>query len=167
MTTTETSENRDNFDINLYHTINQEKQSVVGFKKSEIKFKDYIWFINEQETNDNKIIFDKFLNNFDFQKISLSHNDQKIDFIGTMRDSTYKDFQLTFNEVDLKKVTPTIENLSFNGKINGNVKYKQDKFSIDPQSNVTIDSLQINNIVLGDLNFDIEGNDTFNEFQVK
>ena len=160
------TQSRDNFDINLYHTINQDKQSVVGFKKSEIKFKDYIWFINEQETNDNKIIFDKFLNNFDFQKISLSHNDQKIDFIGTMRDSTYKDFQLTFNEVDLKKVTPTIENLSFNGKINGNVKYKQDKFSIDPQSNVTIDSLQINNIVLGDLNFDIEGNDTFNQFQV-
>lgn len=157
---------QDKFDINLYHTINQDKQSVVGFKKSEIKFKDYTWFINENETNDNKIIFDKFLNNFDFQKISLSHNDQKMDFFGTMRDSTYKDFQLTFNDVDLKKVTPNIDSLSFGGKINGNIKYKQDKNTYDPQSNITIDSLQINKILLGDLDFAIEGNNSFNQFKI-
>jgi hypothetical protein len=157
---------QDKFDINLYHTINQDKQSVVGFKKSEIKFKDYTWFINENETNDNKIIFDKFLKNFDFQKISLSHNDQKMDFFGTMRDSTYKDFQLTFNDVDLKKVTPDVDSLSFGGKINGNIKYKQDKNSYDPQSNITIDSLQINKILLGDLDFAIEGNNSFNQFKV-
>ena len=160
------TQSQDKFDINLYHTINQDKQSVVGFKKSEIKFKDYTWFINENETNDNKIIFDKFLKNFDFQKISLSHNDQKMDFFGTMRDSTYKDFQLTFNDVDLKKVTPDIDSLSFGGKINGNIKYKQDKNSYDPQSNITIDSLQINKILLGDLDFAIEGNNSFNKFKV-
>jgi hypothetical protein len=159
-------QSQDKFDINLYHTINQDKQSVVGFKKSEIKFKDYTWFINENETNDNKIIFDKFLNNFDFQKISLSHNDQKMDFFGTMRDSTYKDFQLTFNDVDLKKVTPNIDSLSFGGKINGNIKYKQDKNTYDPQSSITIDSLQINKILLGDLDFAIEGNNSFNQFKV-
>ncbi len=159
-------QSQDKFDINLYHTINQDKQSVVGFKKSEIKFKDYTWFINENETNDNKIIFDKFLNNFDFQKISLSHNDQKMNFFGTMRDSTYKDFQLTFNDVDLKKVTPNIDSLSFGGKINGNIKYKQDKNTYDPQSSITIDSLQINKILLGDLDFAIEGNNSFNQFKV-
>lgn len=160
------TQSQDKFDINLYHTINQDKQSVVGFKKSEIKFKDYTWFINENETNDNKIIFDKFLKNFDFQKISLSHNDQKMDFFGTMRDSTYKDFQLTFNDVDLRKVTPDVDSLSFGGKINGNIKYKQDKNSYDPQSNITIDSLQINKILLGDLDFAIEGNNSFNQFKV-
>ena len=118
------NQSQDSYDLNLYHTIDELKQSVVGFKKSEVKFKEYTWFINENESNDNKIVFDKFMNNFDFQKISLSHNEQKIDFFGTMRDSTYKDFQLTFDEVDLKKVTPTIENLTFSGNINGNVKYK-------------------------------------------
>lgn len=160
------NQSQDNYDINLYHTINKEKQSVVGFKKSEIKFKDYLWFINENETNDNKIIFDKFLNNFDFQKISLSHNDQRMDFFGTMRDSTYKDFQLTFNDVDLKKVTPTIDSLSFGGKINGNIKYKQDKNTYDPQSNITIDSLEINKILIGNLDFTIDGNEKFNQFKV-
>ena len=161
------NQSQDSYDLNLYHTIDEQKQSVVGFKKSEVKFKEYTWFINENETNDNKIVFDKFFKNFDFQKISLSHNDQKMDFFGTMRDSTFKDFQLTFNDVDLKKVTPSLDSLSFGGKLNGNVKYKQDKNVYDPVSDITIDSLQINKILLGDLEFSIKGNEKFNQFNVE
>ena len=156
----------DTFDLNLYHTINEEKQSIVGFKKSEINFKDYLWFINEQETEDNKIVFDKKFKDFDFEKLTLSHNDQKIDFLGTMRDSTYKDFKLSFNDVDLNKVTPTLDSLSFGGKINGNITYKQDNKKYEPISNLTIDSLKINQFLLGDLDFEIEGNENFNQFKV-
>ena len=156
----------DSYDLNLYHTINEEKQSIVGFKKSEIKFKDYLWFINEEETNDNKIVFDKYLKNFNFEKLTLSHNNQKIDFIGTMRDSTYKDFKLSFNDVDLNKVTPSLDSLSFGGKVNGNITYKQDRNRYEPISNLTIDSLKVNKFLLGDLNFEIVGNENFNQFKV-
>ena len=156
----------DTYDLNLYHTINKDKQSIVGFKKSEIKFKEYLWFINEQETEDNKIVFDKKFKDFDFQKLTLSHNDQKIDFFGTMRDSTYKDFKLSFDDVDLNKVTPALDSLSFGGKINGNITYKQDRNKYEPISNLTIDSLKINQFLLGDLDFKIEGNENFNQFKV-
>ena len=156
----------DTYDLNLYHTINEEKQSILGFKKSEVKFKDYVWFINEGETNDNKIIFDKYLKNFNFEKLTLSHNNQKIDFFGTMRDSTYKDFKLTFDDVDLNKVTPSLDSLSFGGKVNGNITYKQDRNKYEPISNLTIDSLKINQFLLGDLDFKIEGNENFNQFKV-
>ena len=161
------NQSQDSYNLNLYHTIDEQKQSVVGFKKSEVKFKEYIWFINEKETNDNKIVFDKFFKNFDFQKISLSHNEQKMDFFGIMRDSTFKDFQLTFDDVDLKKVTPSLDSLSFGGKLNGNVKYKQDKNVYDPVSDITIDSLRINKILIGDLDFSIKGNEKFNQFNVE
>lgn len=157
---------QDTYDLNLYHTIDENKQSVVGFKKSEIKFKDYLWFINELETEDNKIVFDKKFKDFDFQKLTLSHNDQKIDFFGTLRDSTYKDLNLSFNDVDLNKVTPTLDSLTFGGKINGKISYKQEDNKYDPISHLTIDSLKINQFLLGDLEFDIEGNENFNQFKV-
>jgi len=157
---------QDTYDLNLYHTIDENKQSVVGFKKSEIKFKDYLWFINELETEDNKIVFDKKFKDFDFQKLTLSHNDQNIDFFGTLRDSTYKDLNLSFNDVDLNKVTPTLDSLTFGGKINGKISYKQEDNKYDPISHLTIDSLKINQFLLGDLEFDIEGNENFNQFKV-
>jgi hypothetical protein len=157
---------QDSYDLNLYHTINEDKQSIVGFKKSEIKFKDYMWFINEGETTDNKIVFNKGFTDFNFEKLSLSHNDQTIDFVGTMRDSTYKDFKLSFEDVDLNKITPSLDSLSFGGKVNGNITYKQDNNKYDPISNLTIDSLKINQFLLGDLDFKIEGNEYFNQFKV-
>ena len=50
---------QDAYDLNLYHTINEEKQSIIGFKKSEIKFKDYLWFINELENGNVTKLFNE------------------------------------------------------------------------------------------------------------
>jgi hypothetical protein len=45
--------------MNLYHTINKNNENVVGINKSEMKFKDYLWYLNENETPNNQIVFDK------------------------------------------------------------------------------------------------------------
>uniref|UniRef100_UPI0025C2E673 translocation/assembly module TamB domain-containing protein n=1 Tax=Flavobacterium sp. UBA6195 TaxID=1946554 RepID=UPI0025C2E673 len=75
--------------------------------------------------------------------------------------------KLSFDDVDLNKVTPALDSLSFGGKINGNITYKQDRNKYEPISNLTIDSLKINQFLLGDLDFKIEGNENFNQFKVK
>ncbi len=154
----------DKYDLNLYHTIDENKNSVVGFKKSELNFKNYIWFINENEEKDNKIVFDKKLSNFDFLNFSLSHNKQKMNFYGKLKDSTYKDFNLTFIDIDVNKITPSIDSLKFDGNLNGMIKYVQDKSVYKPESQLTIDNLKINDIALGDLDFNIKGNKDFNKF---
>lgn len=156
----------DSFSLNLYHTIDEDKQSVVGFKKSEVNFKDYVWFINEAENNENKIIFDKSFKDFKFQKFRLSHNNQNMDFYGEMRDSTYKDFNLKFESVDLAKVTPSLDSISLDGKLNGFVKFEQNNKYYKPLSNVRIDSLKINKFPVGDLHILVEGDENFNTFEV-
>ncbi|AWM15361.1 DUF490 domain-containing protein [Flavobacterium sediminis] len=161
------NKDQDQFSLNLYHTIDEDKKSVVGFKRSEIRLKDYLWFINEKETNDNKIVFDKKLTDFNFEKISLSHNEQYMSFFGTMKDSTEKDLNLVFHDVDLEKLTPSIDSLSFKGKLNGFSTLKQNKKIYKPSSRIKIDSLSINNYPVGDLVFNVEGNDDFNRFDVK
>ena len=39
---------QDYFNLDLYHTIDKKKNNIVGIKKSEMKFKDYIWYLNEK-----------------------------------------------------------------------------------------------------------------------
>ena len=39
------SKGKDYFNLNLYHTINKDNNNVVGINKSEIKLKDYLWFL--------------------------------------------------------------------------------------------------------------------------
>ena len=51
----------DFYNLNLYHTIDKNNQNIVGFNKSEMMFKDFLWYINEEENDKNKIVFDKKL----------------------------------------------------------------------------------------------------------
>lgn len=160
------SQGKDNYNLNLYHTINEDNMSVVGIKKSEVKFKDYLWFLNEKEDRDNKIVFNKKLTDFKVEEITLSHNDQIVKLGGVMRDSTYKDLRLSFDKVDLNKITPDINNLTFAGDINGDVHFEQKGQVFHPSSNIKIDSLSINEVYLGDLKFAIDGDERLQNFKV-
>ncbi|MFL9845549.1 translocation/assembly module TamB domain-containing protein [Flavobacterium rhizosphaerae] len=157
---------KDYFNLNLYHTIDKNNNSVVGFKKSEISFKDYLWFINEDQERDNKIVFNKKLTDFTIDKITMSHNAQKVELAGIMRDSTYKDLKLTFDDVELNKVTPTLDSLNFYGNIDGEISLKQDHKIFEPASSLKIDSLRMNEFVLGDLNMEVSGDKSLRKFNV-
>ncbi|HWS60857.1 MAG TPA: translocation/assembly module TamB domain-containing protein, partial [Flavobacterium sp.] len=160
------SKGQDYFNLNLYHTFNKEKKNVVGIQKSEVKLKDYLWYLNEKEGNDNQIVFDKSLKNFSFNNIILTHNEQEITFMGDIRGDTYKDLKLSVKNVDLNQITPADPSFVINGSLNAVVDYKQDKSVFQPTASIQIDSLNINNTNLGYLNFDITGDETFKKFAV-
>ena len=160
------SKGEDYFNLNLYHTINKDNNNVVGISKSEIKIKDYLWFLNEKETPNNQVVFDKALRNFNFDTIILSHENQEISFMGNLKDNTYKDLKLSFKDVDLNQITPTNPKFVFNGNINGAVTFKQDNAVFQPASSIKIDHLNINETDLGVLKFDIHGDDSLKKFTV-
>uniref|UniRef100_UPI00374D76CE translocation/assembly module TamB domain-containing protein n=1 Tax=Flavobacterium sp. TaxID=239 RepID=UPI00374D76CE len=156
----------DFYNLNLYHTINEDNNSVVGVKKSEVNFKDYLWFLNENESKDNKIIFNKKLTDFSIEKIAISHKNQAMELMGVLRDSTYKDLKLSLKNIDLEKITPSVDSLKFKGKVNGLVNFKQNKSIYEPTASVTIDSLNINKFALGKLVIDVQGDNTFKNFKI-
>ncbi|NDI98847.1 translocation/assembly module TamB [Flavobacterium sp. LaA7.5] len=160
------SKDEDYFKLNLYHTIDKENKSVLGFKKSEINFKDYLWYINEGESNDNKVVFNKKLTDFTIDKISMSHKDQKVELVGVIRDSTYKDLKLSFNDVALDKITPSLDSLEFGGRINGDITLKQQRDEYQPQSMLTISNLRMNDYELGDLDLQIYGDRRLKRFNL-
>ncbi|PWA04071.1 translocation/assembly module TamB domain-containing protein [Flavobacterium psychrotolerans] len=160
------NESQDYYNLNLYHTINAGGKNVVGIKKSELKFKDYLWFLNEGENKENKIEFDKALKNFSIDNIVMSHEDQKIELMGQLNNLVNKDLKLDFQNVELDKVLPSIENFKIEGKLNGDINLKQSNNIYQPTASIMVDNLNINSIVLGKLNVDIDGDDSFKKFKV-
>lgn len=157
---------QDYFNLNLYHTINKNNKNVVGISKSEVKFKDYLWFLNEQEAPDNQIVFDKSFKNFNIDNIIMSHEDQEIALMGDINGKDFKDLKLSFKDVDLNKITPENDKFVFKGNINGEVHYKQDKNVYQPTASLAIDHLNLNNTDLGLMNLDIEGDENFKKFTI-
>ncbi len=156
----------DYYNIDAYHTIDEQKNSVVGIFKSELNFKDYLWYINENNNSQNRIVFDKKFSDFVFENFSITHEEQKINFLGTIKGKDYKDLKLHFNEVNIGKIIPEIENFVMEGNMNGEVDFRQNGESYEPFASVEIDNLKVNNIDFGMLNLDVKGNDDLRTFSV-
>ncbi|TVZ51158.1 translocation/assembly module TamB [Dokdonia sp. Hel_I_53] len=159
--------NDDAYDLSLYHTINEDGNSVLGFKKSQIIFKNSPWYINEDNDAKNNVIFDNNFKDIDIQTLVLSHKDERIDLRGTLRDSTYKDIKASFKNVDLGKVTPEIDSINLGGRINGELDILQKNGAYFPESSLTVGNFSINETVLGDLDFNAKGNATLSQYEIE
>lgn len=156
----------DFYNLNLYHTINNKNENIIGFNKSEMMFKDFLWNINEEENDKNKVVFDNSFKSFNFEDIIVSHDNQFIKLNGLIEGKYTKDLKLSFNEVDLSKITPNINQFKFEGKVNGEVKLIQDNAIYQPTASLKIENLFINENELGNLGLEIEGNEDFTKFNI-
>ncbi|GIZ07634.1 translocation/assembly module TamB domain-containing protein [Flavobacterium sp. UMI-01] len=160
------SKGEDYFNLNLYHTINENNDNVVGISKSELHFKNNLWFLNEKETADNQIVFDKLLKNFTIDNIVLSHQDQEIALKGKLGGTKNKDLKLSFKDVDLFKITPADDKFVFNGSLDGEVHFLQNDEVYKPTASLVVDKLNINDTELGVLRFGIEGDQNLERFTI-
>ncbi|MES2747480.1 MAG: translocation/assembly module TamB domain-containing protein, partial [Bacteroidota bacterium] len=156
----------DFYKLNLYHTINSDKKNVVGFYKSEMMFKDFLWYLNENNDEKNKITFDKNFTEFNFEELIVSHENQSLRLNGEIIGKNNKDLQLTFKEVNLNKITPNVDKFKFDGNVNGEIYLKQNNSVYQPTASLTINKLFVNDNELGNMSLAIDGNNDFSKFNI-
>lgn len=156
----------DLFNLSLYHTINPAGKSVIGVKKSDITYKGNVWYLNENNNRLNKVVFDDNFKEIRIDSLVLSHNNELIQLAGILRDSTYKDLKVRFKDVNIGNITPDIDSLRLQGNMNGNFDFLQKNGAYYPNSAVTIDSVIINEILFGDLDLKIDGNEDLTKYRI-
>lgn len=156
----------DTYNLNLYYTINKDNDFVVGLKKSNMKINGYGWEINKNNDLTNKVVFDKELKNFNINQIIINHRDEEMAFFGRIKDSTYKDLTLSFNEISLEKITPHIDSLSAKGDINGYLRLTQIDGIYLPSSDLMVTNLEVNKHQLGTLSALITGDESLSSYKV-
>ncbi|QQX76231.1 translocation/assembly module TamB domain-containing protein [Aequorivita iocasae] len=156
----------DLFNLSLYHTINPAGKSVIGVKKSDITYKGNVWYLNENNNRLNKVVFDDNLREVRIDSLVLSNNDQLIQMAGVLRDSTYKDLKVQFKDVNIGDIVPEIDSLRLKGNMNGKFDFLQKNGAYYPNSSVTIDAVEINEIPFGDLNLKIDGNEDLTKYRI-
>ncbi len=157
---------QDIFNLALYHTINPEGKSVVGFSKSDIKFNDNIWYVNKENNKLNKIVFDDSFKNIDIDDIKLSHDNEIIELKGVIKDSTYKDLKVEFTDVNVGHLVPKVDSLRLDGNITGRLNFLQKGGAFFPDSNVKITDVVINETAFGDLTLDVQGNENLTNYKI-
>ena len=156
----------DIFNLSLYHTINPQGKSVVGVKKSDITYKDNVWYLNEDNNSLNKVVFDNDFKDIRIDSLVLNHNNEIIQLAGEVRDSTYKNLKLRFRDVNIGNITPEVDSLRLQGNVNGKLDFLQKNGAYYPNSSVKIDNVVINEIPFGDLNLEVKGNEDLSKYNI-
>ena len=158
--------NKDQYNLSMYYTINEANKSVLGFKKSDLTFRNNTWFVNETKDHHNKIVFERDFQNFEFDKLFMTHNDEEIKLSGTIDTQANKNLKLDFKTVDLAKITPEIDSLKLEGIVDGKVNILQDNGVYLPTSTLTIHDFKVNRTNLGAFNANIKGNESLTNYSV-
>ena len=161
------SKKEDLFDLGLYYTINPKGKSVVGIKRSEISYKDNVWYLNKDNNRKNKVVFDDRFSDIAIDSLQLNYKQEQIAFAGVIRDSTYKNLKVRFKDVNIGNIIPYVDNLDLSGNTNGSLTFLQQEGAYFPKSNLTIDDVIINTIEFGDLNMAIDGNEDLTKYQIQ
>ncbi len=157
----------DTYNLNFYHTFNEENKSVIGLKRSDVSFKGYTWILNQENNRRNKVIVNSTLDSIQIDEIVMNNNnEEQIRLRGQLADSTYKDIELQFKIVSLNKIAPEIDSLQLKGIINGTLNIRQKDEVYLPICNLDISDFGINKVELGQLNIGIVGNKNLSEFVV-
>ncbi|MFV0542027.1 MAG: translocation/assembly module TamB domain-containing protein [Aestuariibaculum sp.] len=158
--------NKDSYNLSFYHTINENKKSVVGFKKSDFTVKGTKWHINEENNIYNKVTFNKALTEFAIEDFIVNHQDEQIKLDGSVANSKNKDISLNFTNVELANITPNIDSVALTGIINGKLNILQTNGNYVPATNIVIDHFKVNDFNLGAFNAAITGNNDLTNFNV-
>jgi len=161
------SEYDDSYNLNFYHTFNQNNRSVIGLKRSDVSFKGNTWVLNKEGNQKNKVIFNSALDSIRIEDVVMdNNNNEQIRLRGEFADSTYKDLDLQFKLVSLNKITPSIDSLKLDGEVDGflNILQKDGKYL--PTSSLNIKDFSVNTMRMGDLEVGIYGNNDLTEFGV-
>lgn len=161
------SQLNDSYNLNFYHTFNEDNKSVIGLKTSDVNFKGNKWVLNNAGDKKNKVIINRTLDSIEIQEIVMDNNNrEQIRLRGELADSTYKDLELRFKIVSLDKITPAIDSLRLDGEVNGflNILQKDGKYL--PSSSMLINDFSVNEMVMGDMELVIFGNNDLSQFGV-
>lgn len=159
-------DNQDNFDLNLFYTIDEANKSVIGFRKSDVLFKGYEWLVNSEKNTFNKIRFDRQFKSFDIFPITINQGNEEIELSGIISDQDNKNIRLDFKDVQLVKIAPRIDSLSLKGIVNGKLDITQTNGVYLPKSDVEVSNLFVNDYDLGNLTAKIEGNNSITNYMV-
>lgn len=142
------------FDLNLFHTTDEENNLVFGFSPSTIQIDETQWLLNPgNDRNSNRVLVNLKQNFFELQDLLFESDEQKLLLDGYFASNTDYRLHANLDELDLSKIIPKglLGELQIDGIADGeiNVVRTQDEFK--PLMEVEIAQLALNKYGLGDL----------------
>ena len=157
---------KDNYNLSIYQTLDSDNKSTFGFKRSSIVFNDNLWFVNKKSNTKNKVEIERGFKNFTIDSISVSSGEQAMLLNGILKDSTFKNLNLKFEDVELADIIPKQDRITFEGTVDGSLNIYQKDNIYSPNLDLTVDEFKFNSIPYGRFLLKANGNKDLSSFDI-
>jgi hypothetical protein len=157
---------KDNYNFSIYQTLDNDNKSTFGFKRSSIVFNDNLWFVNKESNTKNKVEIERGFKNFTIDSILVSSGKQAILLNGILKDSTFKNLNLKFEDVELADIIPKQDRITFEGKVDGSLDIYEKDNIYSPNLDLTVDEFKFNSIPYGQFLLKANGNKDLSSFDI-
>lgn len=156
------------FELNLSQALNTSQETIdIYIKPSRLGLKGKTWKLNTANALDHKLSYNPQRERLVINNIELANDDgDRIQIKAPYIAATEKQIDLNFNGVQLFKVTPDIPNLELDGVLDGFMTINQINGQYIPSTSLEIESLSVNDEVVGDAQMVIAGNRDLTSFEV-
>ncbi len=155
----------DKFNLSFYHTINEQNKSVVGIKRSDLRYQGKKWEINPAG-KDVKLVFSNDFKEFQLDTLRAQHLNERITMAGIIDGSQNKDVNLKFDAVRIASLVKPIDSLRMQGRIDGELNLKQIDGNYAPTSNFNVTDFIVNGTPLGNFELLVQGNEDLSLYSV-
>jgi len=157
---------KDNYNLSIYQTLDSDNKSTFGFKRSSIVFNDNLWLVNKKSNTKNKVEIERGFKNFTIDSISVSSGEQAMLLNGILKDSTFKNLNLKFEDVELADIIPKQDRITFEGTVDGSLDIYQKDNIYSPNLDLTVDEFKFNSIPYGRFLLKANGNKDLSSFDI-
>lgn len=157
---------KENYNLDFYYSIDSLGKSVVGFDKSSFVIKNNLWKINPSKDFSSKVVFDLEKKEYNFSPFKLTSGNQKLEFSGFLIGQEEKKLVADLENVNLKSILPDIDSLDLKGTLSGKIDFLQQNGLYNPKGTLVIDNFHINDLKQGNLALDVQGNNSIENYEV-
>ena len=157
-------ERKERYNLSFYHTYNENSQSVFGMKRSELYFKENSWHVNPEDDRQNKVVYDSDSNTYAIDNFKMTSGDQEVHLAGLLSGKDNRNIDVNFDNVNLYDVTPSMDSVRVNGKLNGNIQLRPVNGKILPIAQLVVNYFSINEDYYGDFEFSASSDDNIRNY---
>lgn len=156
---------KDKYDLSFYHTIDENKQSIVNFQKSSIRINNSNWVLNPHSSKNN-ITYNPETGAISYDDFILKSGNQTLSFYGKQTDKDTQNYNIDLDRIMLSEIIPDLEDFDFEGMVNGGIWLEKRNGMLIPTADVQVLDLFVNKEKQGDLIGEIKGTETNKKYEV-
>lgn len=142
------------FDLNFYQTFESKNVMKMGFSPSFIQIDNQVWNVNPLNKKEENVAYIDFENNnYRVNELLFQSENQYLRINGDYKDKDSFSVKANIENVSLAKIIPSnyMTDFHIEGIANGQLSIVKKNNEIKPESNLKIDSIMLNNKLIGNL----------------